>query len=387
MALERILIVDDDFHAHTNMANVLLRSGYDAIVVSSTTDALARVSEDGPYDLLLTEIMSEKIDGMELLDQLQCDNPDMPVVIVTAVDDISTVVAVTRRGAYDYLLKPVNEADLLSCVSRALVHRKQKIQNEFFKQYLEKLVHARTEMLRKTLVDLERSYDITLEALGDALDLRDAETEGHSKRVTAYTLALARAAGLSAQQVRVIARGAFLHDIGKIAIPDSILLKPGKLNAEEMAHMREHCSLGYHILRKIPYLTEASEIVYSHQERFDGTGYPRQIKGKEIPIGARIFAVADTLDAITSERPYRSARSFEVAREEIQRCSGTQFDPEIVDLYMRIPTQLWADLRMEITKHAKQFSAMNYLNQKTGSENSSEQEGHAGKFELNKMAS
>src|SRR5256885_2183425 len=145
--------------------------------------------------------------------------------------------------------------------------------------------------------DLERSYDITLEALGDALDLKDSETEGHSKRVTAFTIAIARAMGLSSERIRVIARGAFLHDIGKMAIPDAILRKPGPLNDEERAIMREHCFRGYQMLRKIPFLTEASEIVYSHQEKYDGTGYPRSLKSEEIPLGARIFAVADTLHA------------------------------------------------------------------------------------------
>src|SRR5438552_5551112 len=158
------------------------------------------------------------------------------------------------------------------------------------------------------MADLERSYDITLEALGDALDLKDAETEGHSKRVTAFTIAVARAMGLSGDRIRVIARGAFLHDIGKMAIPDAILRKPGALTEDERAIMREHCYRGYQMLRKIPFLTEASEIVYAHQEKFDGTGYPRQIKGEDIPLGARRCTVADTLDAITSHRPSVPAR-------------------------------------------------------------------------------
>ena len=154
---------------------------------------------------------------------------------------------------------------------------------------MESLVTARTEQVRQALASLERSYDITLEALGNALDLKDAETEGHSKRVTAFTIAIARAMGISGDQIRVIARGAFLHDIGKMAIPDAILRKPGALDPEEVAIMREHCYRGYQILRRIPFLTEASEIVYAHQEKFDGTGYPRGLKGEQIPLGARIF--------------------------------------------------------------------------------------------------
>ncbi len=218
------------------------------------------------------------------------------------------------------------------------------------------MVRARTEMLRHAMEDLEHSYDVTLEALGDALDLKDSETEGHSKRVTAYTIALARAMGIPPDEIKVIARGAFLHDIGKMAIPDEILRKPGKLTPEEQDLMREHCARGYHMLRKIPFLAGAAEIVFCHQEYYDGNGYPNGLRGREIPIGARIFAVADTLDAITSDRPYRKARGFDAAREEILRCSGTQFDPAVVEVFLKIPNELWQELRSEISGQNKRFS-------------------------------
>jgi putative nucleotidyltransferase with HDIG domain len=218
------------------------------------------------------------------------------------------------------------------------------------------MVRARTEMLRHAMEDLEHSYDITLEALGDALDLKDSETEGHSKRVTAYTIALARAMGIPPAEIKVIARGAFLHDIGKMAIPDEILRKPGKLTIEEQDVMREHCTRGYHMLRKIPFLAGAAEIVFCHQEHFDGTGYPSGLRGNEIPIGARIFAVADTLDAITSDRPYRQANSFDAARAEILRCSNTQFDSAVVEVFLKIPNELWQELRAEISGQNRRFS-------------------------------
>ena len=202
--------------------------------------------------------------------------------------------------------------------------------------------------LERAMAELERSYDITLEALGDALDLKDAETEGHSKRVTAFTMAIARAMELPHEDVRVIARGAFLHDVGKMAIPDAILRKPGRLTPEEQMLMREHAYLGYQMLRRIPFLREAANIVYSHQERFDGSGYPRGLKGDQIPLGARIFAVADTFDAITSDRPYRAAQSISAARREIQTYSGRQFDPKVVDTFISISEELWQQLRDEI---------------------------------------
>src|SRR5207253_9034021 len=212
-----------------------------------------------------------------------------------------------RNGAYDYLLKPFERDQLLATVRRAMENSRLKMENREYQTNLEALVTARTEQLRQAVSTLEKSYDITLEALGNALDLKDAETEGHSKRVTAFTIAIARAMGLSPDQIRVIARGAFLHDIGKMAVPDAILRKPGKLTPDEILVMQQHCFHGYEILKKIPFLQEACDIVYAHQERYDGTGYPRGLKGEQIPLGARMFSVADTLDAITSDRPYRPA--------------------------------------------------------------------------------
>src|SRR5438132_3175398 len=209
----------------------------------------------------------------------------MSVFNVIAVYVISCAIAALRNGAYDYLLKPVEREQLLATVRRALENRRLKLENREYLTNMELLVEARTEQLRKAMGNLERSYDITLEALGDALDLKDAETEGHSKRVTAFTIAIARALGLSSDEIRVIARGAFLHDIGKMAIPDNILRKPDKLTPDEATIIREHCFHGYQILKKIPFLAEAAEIVYSHQERFDGTGYPRGLKGEQIPLG------------------------------------------------------------------------------------------------------
>src|SRR5438445_8804147 len=206
------------------------------------------------------------------------------------------------------------------------------------------------------MVELERSYDITLEALGDALDLKDRETEGHSRRVTAFTIAIARAMGLTAEQIRVIARGAFLHDIGKMAIPDAILNKPGALTPDEVGIMREHSSHGYQIVKKIPFLQEAAEIVYAHQERFDGTGYPRGLKGEQIPLGARMFSVADTLDAITSDRPYRPAQSLTAARAEIERWSGKQFDPQVVKVFLDMDEKIWPDLRKEVDGQVQRFA-------------------------------
>jgi len=333
----------------------LERAGHEVHLAQGGREAteLLRASD---FDLVLSDIVMKDGNGIALLDHLRSQHPTIPVVMVTAVHDISVAIDAMRRGAYDYLLKPFEREHLLATVLRALEQRQTLKESQDYRQSLEQIVQARTELLRQAMADLEHSYDITLEALGDALDLKDSETEGHSKRVTAYTIALARAMGIRPAEIKVIARGAFLHDIGKMAIPDEILRKPGKLTPEEQEIMREHCSLGYHILRKIPFLNEPAEIVFSHQEHFDGTGYPNQLRGAEIPVGARIFAIADTLDAITSDRPYRRARSFDAAREEILRCSGTQFDPAVVEVFLKVPNDLWNELRSEITGEQKRFS-------------------------------
>src|SRR5208283_866083 len=172
----------------------------------------------------------------------------------------------------------------------------------------------------------------------------------------------AHAMGLPKDRVRVISRGAFLHDIGKMAIPDAILRKPGRLTPEEQMEMRKHAFLGYQMLRKIPFLQEAAQIVYCHQERYDGSGYPRGLKGDQIPIGARIFAVADTFDAITSDRPYRAAQSISSGRREVERQSGKQFDPEVVKVFQSISERIWLELRNEIEA---QSSSKRYRPSKT----------------------
>jgi putative nucleotidyltransferase with HDIG domain len=353
---DRILVVDDEEAIREIVSSMLTTAGYSCQQAGSGIQALALLESGEEFELMLSDLMMADLDGIGLLERTKEKFPDMPVVMVTAVHDISVALAAIRNGAYDYLLKPFEREQLMNTVGRALENRRLKIENRTYQTNLESLVEARTDQLQEALRDLERSYDITLQALGDALDLKDRETEGHSKRVTAFTMAIARHMGLPPDEVAMIARGAFLHDIGKMAIPDKILNKPGKLDPDEITIMREHCFKGYQIVKKIPFLSDACDIIYSHQEKFDGTGYPRGLKGKEIPLGARIFSVADTLDAITSDRPYRPARPLAVARKEIQDWSGRQFDPEVVEVFQRMPDEVFEDLRREINAQNYPFT-------------------------------
>jgi len=218
----------------------------------------------------------------------------------------------------------------------------------------------RAKELEEALKRIEETYEETLFALVAALDAREHEVQAHSQRVSAYTVRLAEKMGISGEAIADIRMGALLHDIGKIGISDSILLKPGKLTPEEWVEMKKHPLIGYRILEGIKFLEGAAKIVYAHQERFDGRGYPRGLKGEEIPLGARLFAVSDTLDAMTSDRPYRKAMTFDVARDEIIRCRGSQFDPEAVSLFLGIEKEEWLAIKDKINKKYGASDLVNY---------------------------
>jgi putative nucleotidyltransferase with HDIG domain len=342
--LEQILVVDDEEAIREVVSTMLESKGYRCTAVSNGRAAQEQVKKSTP-DLVLSDMIMPEMDGIKLLDWLREYDPEVPVIMVTAIHDISTALEAIRRGAYDYILKPFEKDQLFLGVGRALQHRRLVAENRSYQLQLEHQVEERTAELTRALGQLEQSYDDTLEALGSALDLKDAETEGHCQRVTAFTISIAKAMPVPNHYLPILARAAFLHDIGKMAIPDGILRKPGPLTDDEKQIMRKHCEIGYNMLIRIPFLRDAAEIVLAHQEFFDGTGYPRGLKGEQIPLGARIFTIADSLDAMISDRPYRKALPMPHAREEIRRCSGTQFDPAVVEVFSTIPEQHWIDLR------------------------------------------
>ena len=338
-----ILVADDEEAIREVVSTLLEGQGYSCKACPDGRVALDSFRH-GSFDLVLSDIVMPEMNGLKLLAAVREEDPDVPVIMVTAMHDISIALEAIRAGAYDYILKPFEKDQLYFNVRRALEHRNLILEKRSYQSNLEHLVAERTEQLSIALTDLEQSYDYTLEALGSALDAKDAETEGHCQRVTAFTITIAKAMGVDKSLLRQIARGAFLHDIGKMGIPDQILRKPSPLTTEEREIMRRHCEIGYAVLERIPFLKEPAEIVLSHQECYDGSGYPRGLKGEQIPIGARIFAVADTLDAMISDRPYRKAMPISVARDEIRRFSGTQFDPRVVEVFLSYPDKVWLDL-------------------------------------------
>jgi response regulator RpfG family c-di-GMP phosphodiesterase len=246
-----------------------------------------------------------------------------------------------HQGADDYLVKPFDLEIVVVSLNRALEKKRLEREVENYRCHLEAMVSERTQQLQTALRQTERSYEDTLEALGAAIDLRDSPTAGHSRRVFLYSMEIAKEMGGLENGFKSIAMGSWLHDIGKLAIPDRILLKPGPLTEEEWEIMRGHVRIGYELVNRISFLAEASEIVLTHHERYNGSGYPQGLKGEHIPQGARIFAVADTLDAMTSDRPYRSALPFQTARDAIERGSRILYDPDVVRAFYGVSDEVW----------------------------------------------
>jgi putative nucleotidyltransferase with HDIG domain len=344
---ERVLVVDDEPNVCILLSERLGQDGYQCRTALSGEEALQLMQSD-PADVVISDLRMKGISGMALLEEVHAKYPHAAFMVATGVDDIKVSIEAMKKGACDYLVKPIQLDSVVSSVERALEKRRLEIELENYRHNLEFMVEQRTRQLQAAMRRIELTYDETLEALGAALDLRDTETAGHSERVSRYALALAHAMECTDEQLKQIRRGSYLHDIGKIGIPDSILLKEGKLTAEEMAVMQSHVRIGYNIVCRIAFLAGAAEIVLTHQERYDGTGYPQGLMGPEIPLGARVFAIADTLDAMTSDRPYRRALPFETARDEVVRESGRQFDAEVVQAFLKIPENLWEGIRAEV---------------------------------------
>ncbi len=330
------------------MAAVLAQLGFICETASSGEEAL-RILETHRVDAVISDLQMPGISGMELLAKVRQNHPQMIFLVVTGVDDIRVGIQAMRQGADDYLVKPlqVDANIVLASLTRALHVKRLEQEVENYRHHLEEIVAEQTQQLREALRQIERSYDHTLEVLGAAIDLRDSPTAGHSRRVFLYSIEIAKAMGGLENQMRNIAMGAWLHDIGKLAIPDAILLKPGPLTDEERKNMQRHAQIGYDLVKGIPFLADAAEIIFAHHERCDGSGYPRGLKGEEIPAGARIFAVADTFDAMTSDRPYRSALPFKASREVIERGAEKQYDSQVARMFLSIPDETWEVIRRE----------------------------------------
>ena len=353
--MDRILVVDDDALILQALSRILQSEGY--TIVAHQDPVVAAKETD--FAVVISDFMMPQMNGIELLGHFRQKNPDAVRLMLTAAADFRIATEAVNRGEIFRLLgKPWTISELVQSVRQAVDHHHLVTQNQRLARELsEKNVQLQginAELERRVI---ERTAGL-LDGMISALDYRDTETQWHSRRVSLYARRLAEELGAGGEELDIIEQGALLHDIGKIGVRDSILLKPGPLTPEEWVEMKLHPELGYRMLARIPFLFEASKIVLQHQERFDGRGYPAGLKGTEIVLGARVFAIVDTLDAITSDRPYRKGRPISVARDEIRRCSGTQFDPEAVEAFMRIPDEAWLGIRadveeMEAAEHKK----------------------------------
>lgn len=336
----RVLAVDDEPAATRLLSFILAPPVFRCTTACTAEQALVALQRE-PFDAVISDLQMPGLSGMELLAEVRHKHPHMAFLVTTGVDDVDVGVKAMRSGADDYLVKPLRESAVVASLENALHKRRLEQEVEDYRQHLEEMVAERTHQLRAALERVEQSYEDTLQSLGAAIDLRDNETEGHSQRVCRYSLEIARAMGWQDKQLGTLARGAYLHDIGKLGVPDGILLKPGALTPEERKIMQRHAQIGFDLVKDIPFLADATDVVLMHHERFDGTGYPQGLKGDRIPLSARIFAIADTLDAVTSERPYQRASSFESAREIIRRLSGSAFDSQVVNVFLNIREDVW----------------------------------------------
>lgn len=342
----RILVVDDEALICDLLVRRLSAAGYACRSCPSGAEAVEEL-RGNEYDLLLADILMPGMEGTTLLREALRLSPDLAVILVTGVADIGTAVDAIKLGAYDYITKPFRLDQVVVSVNRALERRRLRMENRRYQESLAEQVARRSAQLREAIETLRLTYDSTLQALSTALDSREADSAGHSLRIMRYARRIARELGLGEREVRALEQAALLHDVGKIGVPDEILLKPGRLTPAEWEVMRRHPEIGSRILWGIKFLREAAEIVLRHQERFDGSGYPGGLCGREIVLGARVLAVADTLECMTSDRPFQAATTFEAARDEIARVAGSQLDPEIVRVFLRIPLEEFRTLREE----------------------------------------
>jgi len=327
-----ILIVDDEVAIRWLIKQTLAGKGYQCLEAGSANPALAEL-ENNKVGLVILDIRLPGKSGAQLLPEIRAAYPDTVVIMVTAINDTITAIHCMKLGAYDYLTKPFNLDELVLSVDKALEKRRLELDNRDYQQNLEQRVQTQAEKIRDAFFN-------AITALVYALEAKDRYTSGHSQRVAEISVAIARELGLPPPSVSKVELAGRVHDIGKIGVRESVLHKPGQLTAEEFQHVKRHPESGARILTPIVEDEEILQIVRHHHERFDGAGYPDGLAGDGIPLGARILAVADSYDAMTSERPYRGAISASAACAEIEQAVNAQFDAEVVRAFLRVGSLL-----------------------------------------------
>lgn len=318
--------------------------------------ALKKIQEK-EYAVIMIPFEMPNFHGLDLIPYLNSISPRSIPIFVSDTEEQGNTVRAFRAGAFEVIQKPFTLSKVETAVERAFGQFERKWLKDRYQRHLEELVAERTAELDQAFEAIENSYRMTLKALVQALETRDFETHGHSERVVTFSLRLGYEIGLDKETLRDLELGALLHDIGKIGVPDAVLRKPAKLNEDEWNKMKLHPVHGQKILRNIPFLEGAARIVAQHHEKWDGTGYPIGLRGEDIEIGARIFSVVDAFDAMVSDRVYRKGCSYEDALAELERCSGTQFDPLVVEAFKNVPAEDWIILRERSVREKQELSS------------------------------
>lgn len=323
----RVLVVDDEPNIRCVLLRALRGGDYELAEAASAEEAM-EIFQGRGADLILSDLQMPGIGGLELLRRAKQLDDALGFIILTGAGTMENTIDALRLQADDYLLKPFNLEEVLLSVQRALSHRRLVLENRFYQEHLETRVAEQAQQIEKLFVD-------ALLSLANAIETRDGYTGGHVERVTRYAVATGKEMGLGSEELRYLWVASLLHDVGKIGVPDHILKKAGPLTPEEYEVMKRHPQIGAQIVERSSFLRPALPGVLHHQERWDGSGYPAGLKAKEISLQGRILSVADTFDAIVSTRPYRGRRTAQAAVDELRRCAGTQFDPEVVEAFLR----------------------------------------------------
>ena len=329
----RVLVVDDEEFLRSIVRERLEIAGYFVEEASDGDEALAMLESNGPYNVLLTDIRMPVMDGITLLGEWGKRSPATAGIVMSANAELDTAVHALKMGACDYITKPFNFDVLLITIENALRKKDLERQLDDYRANLEEKVKEQTDVINSMYV---RSID----AMIKALEAKDFYTRGHSQRVTLYSMAIAAELGMKGQELEDLHRASVLHDLGKIGVREAVLNKPGRLTEEEFGEIVRHPETAVRILEPIPFFRPLLPAILHHHERFDGKGYPSRLAGKSIPLASRIMTIADTFDAMTSTRAYRKALPVADAIAEIRRCSGTQFDPDIVPAFLACQSKI-----------------------------------------------
>jgi putative nucleotidyltransferase with HDIG domain len=347
---KKVLLVGKSNKEQMLLNKFLAGLGIETEIPHSLNEAADRINKSEDFILTLAQLSLTRTRSLDFLNSLKSFNPNLGIVLLDDVKNLKLAISLIKKGIVDHFVSPHNLAEIFSAINNEFQKKALIQKNKSYLKKIKKYHQAQQKSLKRSL-DLETIHETTLDNLMTALDVRDVETFGHSRTVAKYSLVLANILGIKEKKVlNEIKKGALLHDVGKIAIPDAILKKTSSLTNIEWKKIKLHPSLGFGLIKEIKHEKIVGNIILHHHERYDGDGYPEKLDREKIPFEARIFAVSDALDAITSHRPYRKERDFKAAKKEIKKNAGTQFDPQVVEAFCSVSLEKWEKIRFETTR-------------------------------------